>query len=69
MIASKEVYMTEIISNSVLFNRKQGAKRKLNCPLSSKDMKDIDYKNPKLLLDFISENIPLLKSLINSSTE
>lgn len=39
-------------------------KRKRNCPLSNVDIKDINYKNLKLLNKFISERGKILPSRI-----
>jgi small subunit ribosomal protein S18 len=55
-----------IISNSVLFNRKQYVKKGTRCPLSGKDAPQIDYKNIQLLKKFISEKGRILPSRISS---
>ncbi|AIF81753.1 30S ribosomal protein S18 [endosymbiont of Acanthamoeba sp. UWC8] len=55
-----------IISNSVLFNRKQYSKKGSRCPLSGKDAPEIDYKNIQLLKKFISEKGRILPSRISS---
>ncbi len=55
-----------IISNSVLFNRKQYIKKGSRCPLSGKGAPEIDYKNIQLLKKFISEKGRILPSRISS---
>jgi small subunit ribosomal protein S18 len=55
-----------IISNSVLFNKKQSNRRGNRCPLSAKDAPVIDYKNIQLLRSYISEKGKILPSRITS---
>ena len=47
-----------------LVNQGIYVKRKRNCPLSNVDIKDINYKNLKLLNKFISERGKILPSRI-----
>ena len=47
-----------------LVNQGIYVKRKRNCPLSNVDIKDINYKNIKLLNKFISERGKILPSRI-----
>lgn len=47
-----------------LVNQGIYVKRKRNCPLSNVDIKDINYKNLKLLSKFISERGKILPSRI-----
>jgi small subunit ribosomal protein S18 len=53
---------TNLISNSVLFNRKNTSKKVATCPLSGKNAPVIDYKNIELLSRYISEKGRILPS-------
>lgn len=55
-----------IISNSVLFNKKQITRKGSRCPLSAPDAPAIDYKNIQLLRSYISEKGKILPSRITS---
>jgi small subunit ribosomal protein S18 len=55
-----------VISNSVLFNRKQYTRKGSRCPLSGKDAPKIEYKNIQLLKRYISEKGRILPSRISS---
>jgi small subunit ribosomal protein S18 len=53
-----------MIPNSVLFNRKGGTRKKIACPLAEVPESEIDYKNVKLLMGFISEKGKIIPSRI-----
>jgi small subunit ribosomal protein S18 len=46
---------SNIVPNSILFNKKSAVKKAPKCPLSLKDAPEVDYKNIELLLKYISE--------------
>lgn len=55
-----------VISNSVLFNRKQGSKKMNRCPLSGENAPDINYKNIRVLRRYTSEKGKIVPSRISA---
>jgi small subunit ribosomal protein S18 len=55
-----------LIPNSALFNRKNTARRGVQCPLSGKDAPVIDYKNIPLLIQHVSEKGRMLPTRITN---
>lgn len=55
-----------VISNSVLFNRKQSTKKTNKSYLSKEDKLNINYKNLKLLLSYCSEKGRILPKRISA---
>jgi small subunit ribosomal protein S18 len=46
---------SNLIPNSVLFNRKSGSSSAPKCPLSGKEAPEVNYKNIELLSVYVSE--------------
>jgi small subunit ribosomal protein S18 len=57
---------SNIIPNSVLFNRRAPSRKGSMCPLSNKEAPVIDYKNIILLSQYVSEKGRILPSRITN---